>query len=221
MDESSASSDTLPGAVPAEPIRLQMPISAQTAASLKIGDTVVLDGEIVVSAGLPTYRRLAEYLDAGTPLPLDLRDGALFHIGSFNRERADGGFEVSYLNPTTSTRFNALMPSLIERLNLHAVGGKGGLDAACTAAMARAGCVYLSFPGGGCALYLEALRGVREVAWPDLISHYRLVRLAVEGLGPATVAIDAHGRSLYDEIAARAIERRDAPLQDARASPSR
>ena len=99
------------------------------------------------------------------------------------------------------------MPKLIEGLPLHAVGGKGGLDTACAQAMARAGCVYLSFPGGASACYTDALREVVEVAWPDLISHYRLVRLRVEGLGPATVAIDAHGNSLYDTIAAQARER--------------
>ncbi|MGE0312872.1 MAG: fumarate hydratase C-terminal domain-containing protein [Lautropia sp.] len=208
MAASNDSSEHAAGAPATEPIRLRMPISAQTAESLRLGDTVVLDGEIVVSAGLPTYQRIKDFIDAGTPLPLDLADGALFHIGSFNRELPDGSFEILYLNPTTSTRFNALMPALIEGLNLHAVGGKGGLDARCAEAMARAGCVYLSFPGGGCASYLEALRGVREVAWPDLISHYRLVRLRVEGLGPATVAIDAQGRSLYDEIVRHAHETR-------------
>jgi fumarate hydratase subunit beta len=38
-----------------------------------------------------------------------------------------------------------------------------------------------------------------------MLVHYRLVRLAVEGLGPVTVGIDAHGRSLYaeEQLAAR------------------
>ena len=45
---------------------------------------------------------------------------------------------------------------------------------------------------------------VLEVGWNDMLMHYRLVRLAVEGLGPCTVGIDAHGRSLYAEIAAKA-----------------
>ena len=38
---------------------------------------------------------------------------------------------------------------------------------------------------------------MREVAWNDLVAHYRLVRLAVEGLGPVTVGIDAEGNSLF------------------------
>jgi fumarate hydratase subunit beta len=46
-----------------------------------------------------------------------------------------------------------------------------------------------------------------EVGWRDMLVHYRVVRLAVEGLGPVTVGIDAHGRSLYAEEQASARER--------------
>ena len=177
-----------------------MPISAAQARALKVGDTVLIDGDIVVSAGLPTYQRIADYVREGRELPIDLAEGVLFHLGSYSRETPQGDLEVLYINPTTSTRFNPLMPGIIRGLGLHAVGGKGGLDAACAQAMKEAGCVYLSFPGGGSSLLSEALRGVRQVAWPEFITHYRLVKLRVQGLGPATVGIDAHGNSVYDEL---------------------
>lgn len=177
-------------------------MDAQQARALRVGDTVLVDGEIVISAGLPTYQRIAEYVRDGRELPINLNNGVLLHLGSYSRETTDGGIEVLYINPTTSTRFNPLMPGIIRGLGLHAVGGKGGLDAECAKAMQEAGCVYLSFPGGGSALLSKALREVRHVAWPELITHYRLVKLRVEGLGPATVAIDAHGNSLYDNLKA-------------------
>lgn len=181
-------------------IRLSMPISAEQARALRVGDTVLIDGDIVVSAGLPTYQRIADHVREGRQLPIDLNQGVLLHLGSYSRETPRGDLEVLYINPTTSTRFNPLMPGIIRGLGLHAVGGKGGLDAACAQAMQDAGCVYLSFPGGGSALLSEALRGVLQVAWPELITHYRLVKLRVEGLGPATVGIDAHGNSVYDTL---------------------
>lgn len=184
-----------------------MPIDAAQARTLRVGDTVTIDGDIVVSAGLPTYQRIADHVREGRPLPIDLAEGALFHLGSYSQEAAEGGLEILYINPTTSTRFNPLMPGIIRGLGLHAVGGKGGLDAACAQAMKEAGCVYLSFPGGGSALLSEALREVRQVAWPELIPHYRLVKLRVEGLGPATVGIDAHGNSLYDDLQTSSRER--------------
>ena len=181
-------------------VRLSMPISAEQARALKVGDTVLIDGEIAVSAGLPTYQRIAEHVSERRALPMDLAQGALFHLGSYSRETPQGELEVLYINPTTSTRFNPLMPGIIRGLGLHAVGGKGGLDAACAQAMQETGCVYLSFPGGGSALLSQALRGVLQVEWPELITHYRLVKLRVEGLGPATVGIDAHGNSVYDDL---------------------
>lgn len=188
--------------------RLRFPLTEADARNLRAGDQVILDGEIVVTAGLPTHQRLMGCLEAGEPLPLKLQGGCLFHIGSYSQEQ-EGRFEVLYINPTTSTRFNPYMPRLIEGLGLHAVGGKGGLDAASTLAMARTGCVYLSFLGGGATLLTQAVQEVLEVGWADMLTHYRLVRLRVEGLGPATVAIDAHGRSLYGEQASSALARRE------------
>lgn len=183
--------------------RMRFPLSADDARTLRAGDQVIIDGEIVVTAGLPTHARLIACLDGREPMPMDLRGQALFHLGSYSRE-TDGRFEVLYINPTTSTRFNPHMPRLIEGLELHAVGGKGGLDSACVAAMQATGCVYLSFLGGGCTLLSQAVREVLEVGWSDMLTHYRLVRLKVEGLGPVTVAIDAHGHSLYADAAQQA-----------------
>jgi len=185
---------------------MRFPLSAADARGLRAGDQVVIDGEVVMSAGLPTIQRLVRCLDGAEPLPMALHDGSLFHLGSYSRETKDGGFEMLYLNPTTSTRFNAHMPRLIRELGLHAVGGKGGLDQSCVEAMQQTGCVYLSFLGGGATLHSQAIRRVVEVGWTDMVVHYRLVRLAVEGLGPVTVGIDAHGRSLYaeEQSAARA-----------------
>jgi fumarate hydratase subunit beta len=184
---------------------LRLPLSEADVRALRAGDAVLLDGEITITAGLPTHARIAEYLDAGRELPADLRGGTLFHLGSYSRDGADGaGFEVLYMNPTTSTRFNPIMPRFIRELGLRAVGGKGGLDAECARAMQEVGCVYLSFLGGGAPLHSDAIEAVVAVHWPDLISHYRLVTLRVRGLGPLTVGIDAHGNSLYDQLQADA-----------------
>ena len=183
--------------------RMQFPLSAEDARTLRAGDQVIIDGEIIVTAGLPTHQRLTRCLEGAEPLPMAMQDQTLFHIGSYSQESAER-FEVLYINPTTSTRFNPYMPRLIEGLALHAVGGKGGLDAASAAAMQRTGCVYLSFLGGGCTLLSQAVREVLDVGWREMLTHYRVVRLRVEGLGPATVAIDAHGHSLYADAAQQA-----------------
>lgn len=184
--------------------RLRMPMTPDEARTLRAGEMVLLDGEIVITAGLPTHQRLLAAAEEGREPPMRIAGGALLHLGSYSRDTAEGGLEVLYMNPTTSTRFNAIMPRLIRHYGLTAVGGKGGLDEACVAAMAEVGCVYLSFLGGGAPLHSSAIRAVREVACPDLVAHYRLVRLAVDGLGPVTVGIDAQGGSLFRDLRAGA-----------------
>ena len=187
--------------------RIRLPLSREDALSLRAGDMVLLDGEIVITAGLPTHHRLVEVTQGKREAPQDLHEAGLFHLGSYSRELPDGRFEVLYMNPTTSTRFNPLMPGLIRHFGLRAVGGKGGLDAGCVEAMRETGCVYLSFVGGGAPLLSDAIREVVSVHWNDLVSHYRLVTLRVEGLGPVTVGIDAHGTSLYGDLGAAAAAR--------------
>jgi fumarate hydratase subunit beta len=178
---------------------LKLPLSEADVRALEVGDLVVLDGEIVITAGLPTHERIRGCIDRGQALPIDLRGAAFFHLGSYSRD-GEAGFEVLYMNPTTSTRFNPYMADFIRHFGLRAVGGKGGLDAACAAAMQEIGCVYLSFLGGGAALHSDAIVAVEAVGWPDLVAHYRLVKLKVRSLGPLTVAIDAHGNSAFDQL---------------------
>ncbi len=192
--------------------RLNFPLSHSDALGLRAGDQVVMDGEIIVTAGLPTHQRLLRCLDGEETPPMDLHGASVFHLGSFSREVA-GRLELLYLNPTTSTRFNPYMPRLLQGFGWHAVGGKGGLDATCAQALQQVGGVYLSFLGGGCTLLSQAVTAVLEVGWSDMLMHYRLVRLRVQGLGPTTVAIDAHGRSLYDEEHARAQQQREHILE--------
>jgi fumarate hydratase subunit beta len=187
---------------------LRLPLHREDVEALEVGDMVLVSGEVTMTIGLPTHKRMVEHLDRGEPLPVDLKDGAFFHLSCFNRERADGqGHEALYLNPTTSTRYNPYMPRLVEGCGLRLVGGKGGLDPASVEALRRQGCVYLSFLGGGCTLLSQAIRRVVAVHWTDYIAQFRLLTLEVAELGPATVAIDAHGHSVYEQLRAQAAER--------------
>ncbi len=188
---------------------LRLPLDAAAVRELQVGDMVMLSGDITISIGLPTHKRMVEELQAGRALPLDLHGGAFFHLSSYLRDAVDdsGSTQALYMNPSTSTRYNAYMSALIRSLGLRLVGGKGGLDLASVAAMQEAGCAYLSFLGGGCTLLSEAIQSVVSSHWNEYISQFRLVTLRVENLGPATVAIDAHGNSVYESLRQRAQSR--------------
>lgn len=191
--------------------KLMAPFTEIEIRALKVGDVVELHGEVVLTAGLPTHQRLVDCLNEGLEPPINLRDQAFLHLGGYS-EGEGSDFNMLYINPTTSTRFNPHMPTLIEGFGMRVLGGKGGLDEHCVAAMQRHGCVYLSFLGGGCTLLSRSIRKIVEVGWSDMVTHYRLTRLSVEGLGPAVVAIDANGNSLYAANAENAKENVDRVL---------
>jgi fumarate hydratase subunit beta len=193
--------------------QIQLPLTEEAVRALRVDDHVLLTGEIVITAGLPTHDRILEHVEAGKPLPIDLTNAAFFHLGSYSQEE-NGVFDVLYMNPTTSTRFNHYMPTFIRSLQLRAVGGKGGLDHESTTAMQEVGCVYLSFLGGGCPLLSEAIKEIVSVSWDDLIAHYRLVKLRVEDLGPLVVAIDAHGNNTFVSLKEGARDRLPAIMEE-------
>lgn len=197
--------------------RLRVPLSPEDARSLALGDIVQLDGEVVVTIGLPTHKRMLEHIRTDKPLPFDLTGGSLYHLSICSRED-NGRIESLYVNPTTSTRFNAFMPDLVRQFGLTSLSGKGGLDMTCVHAMQEAGCVYFSMVGGSSALLSQGVADVIETAWDDLIMQFRLTRVRLDGFGPVTVAIDAHGNSMYEQLTQAARDRLPGILETMRAT---
>ncbi len=179
--------------------RLSLPLTNDQARQLRLGDQVMLDGEITATAGLPTHERLFEALEAGAELPFDLRASAFFHMGSSCRLE-DGRWLLNYVNPTTSTRFDGVMPDIIRKLGLTATGGKGGMGPGCVAALRDVGCVYFSMPGGTSPLLTNGVVERIETGWDDLIEQFRLSRFRLRNFGPVTIAIDSHGNSMYQKL---------------------
>ena len=83
---------------------------------------------------------------------------------------------------------------------MRAVIGKGGMSKPTVEAMEECGCVYLAFTGGAAVIGAQGIKGVAAVNWLDLGMPEAVWHLEAEGFGPLIVAIDAHGRSLYDDV---------------------
>ncbi len=178
---------------------LSVPFNPVDLEKLNIGDLVYLTGEIIVTVGLPTHKRIKEYIESGDPLPMDFHNGMLCQVGCYVQEK-NGVLTSRYINPSTSTRFEPYLPKIIETTEIKAVGGKGGVGPKTIEAMKKYKCVYLSFVGGASALTSEAVKEVIDIQWDDFIMQFRLIRLRVEKLGPLNVGVDSKGNCLYTNL---------------------
>ena len=186
-------------------MRLSLPLSEAEVRSLRLGDTVFLDG-IIHTGRDEMHLRALENRGEGTDLPVDLAGTALFHCGPIVRRRGEG-WELIAAGPTTSARMDSLEPGFIGSFRPGAIIGKGGMSLPTVEAMTKHGCVYLAMPGGTAALAARRVRRVIGVEWLDLGIPEALWTLEVEDFGPLTVAIDAHGNSLYRQVEAEVRER--------------
>jgi len=191
--------------------RLTLPLSPEVARGLKVGQRVLLDGEVTVTVGFSTHQRMAAAVRDGIPLPVPIK-ASFFHMGTCCYEK-DGRFLPHYANPTTSTRFDGLLPGIVRGLGLTAIGGKGGVGPAVVEALQEVGGVYFAMPGGAAPMLSAGVVERLETGWDDLIEQFRLSRFVLNGFGPLTVGVDAHGNSLYQNLSDQAQDRLPAILE--------
>jgi fumarate hydratase class I len=164
--------------------------------SLTAGDRVALTGILYTGRD-----RLHKHLAEGGACPVTLRDGGLFHCGPVVLRDPDGGWRINAAGPTTSMREEPYMAKVIAAHGLRVVMGKGGMGDATREACRIHGCVYLQAVGGAAAVIARQIKAVRNVWFLDEFGPTEAMwQLEAEGI-EAVVGIDAHGRSLYDEVA--------------------
>lgn len=185
-------------------IKLVYPFDEKAVRALKAGDAVEITGRIYTGRD-----KFHKYFADGGELPVDFRNGALYHCGPVC-VRKDGGWTVVSAGPTTSVRENPYEPEFIAKSGVRLIIGKGGMDASTQAAMKTYGCVYIQAIGGAGALYAASVRKVAGVSLLDefgaaeAVWHFDVVNFR------GVVAMDAHGRSLFADVeasSAKALEK--------------
>jgi fumarate hydratase class I len=162
--------------------------------SLKAGDTVSLNG--VVWTGRDRFHK---YFVDGGKLPVDFRDGALYHCGPVVVFR-DGKWHAVACGPTTSVRENPYEPEFIASSGVRVIIGKGGMDENTLEACRKYGAVYLQAVGGAAAITASCVKsiqnvyfleefGAAEACWEFEMKDFKCV-----------VAMDSHGVSLFEKI---------------------
>ena len=177
---------------------VRTPLTEDVVRSLQVGDDITLSGK-VLTARDEAHLRALELYEEGKALPFSLDGAVLYHCGPI-MARSEDGWKLVAAGPTTSSRMNSLEPAFIRAFGVRAIIGKGGMSKPTVEAMKECGCVYLAFTGGAAVVAARGIKDVEAVDWLDLGMPEAVWHLEAEDFGPLIVAIDAHGRSLYDDI---------------------
>lgn len=181
---------------------LETPLSLESVRRLKVGDTVYLDG-IVFGIRDATLIRI---FDQGREPPTDITGATLLHTAPNVRKDGDR-YEPISIGTTTSMRMDRFTGPLLKQYSIRAILGKGGLSQASVELMQEYGACYLAVVGGAASLQTTQIEEIERVYWEDLMPEC-LWQIRYKGLGPLTVAIDAHGNNQYGDVISEVEERR-------------
>lgn len=102
---------------------LTTPVSAEDLKDIHIGDVVYLNGDLTTCRDV-AHRRLVE---EGRPLPVDVKDAAIFHAGPIIRPLENDKFEMVSVGPTTSMRMEKFEYEFVQKSGVRVIVGKGGM----------------------------------------------------------------------------------------------
>lgn len=189
--------DGIPAALTAKPGRVVDldNLDAAEVAQWQVGETLRLRGRLLTARDA-AHKRLVAMLDAGEPLPVPLRNRAIYYVGPVD---AVGDEAVGPAGPTTATRMDKFVPQLLEQTGLLVMIGKAERGPVAIEAIRRHGAAYLIAVGGAAYLISRAIRKARVLAFAEL-GMEAIYEFEVEDM-PATVAVDATGRSIHRIVA--------------------
>jgi fumarate hydratase class I len=173
-------------------IILEAPLSEETVRALKVGDVVLIKGDMYTGRDA-----VHAHLMKNAP-PVDLHGAVLYHCGPVMLQE-NGKWHVKAAGPTTSIREEPYQADVIRRYGVRAVMGKGGMGAKTLAALKECGAVYLNGIGGAAQYYARTVRSVEDVHLLDFGVPEAMWHIRVHNF-PAIVTMDAHGNSLHADI---------------------
>jgi fumarate hydratase class I len=172
-------------------------LDRQTVASWQAGQTLLLSGR-VLTARDAAHKRLVDLVERGERLPIDLEGRAIYYVGPVDPV---GDEAVGPAGPTTATRMDKFVDTILSRCGVLAMIGKAERSGQTISDIRRHGAAYLAAVGGAAYLLSKSIRAARVVAFDDLgmeaIHEFELRDF------PVTVAVDSRGRTVYRFVEAR------------------
>ena len=160
-------------------------------ATWQAGETLLLNGRMLTGRDA-AHKRMADLIARGEPLPVDLRDRAIYYVGPVDAVRDE---VVGPAGPTTATRMDGFTDTILAATGLLVMIGKAERGPAAIEAIRRHGAASLIAVGGAAYLVSKAVRSARVLAFADL-GMEAIHEFVVRDM-PVTVAVDARGESVH------------------------
>lgn len=189
---------------------LTIPIRDEDIRSLKVGDSVGLNG-VMLTGRDAVHRWMIDTFIKKRCLPQGndeavyaairpiLDGGVIYHCGPVVSGLDTGDYKFVAAGPTTSIREEPYQGDILRHFNIKGVIGKGGMGKKTLAACQEVPAVYLHAIGGAATLIARAVKkvlgvyklefGVPEAIWVVEVKDF-----------PVVVTMDAHGKSLHAEV---------------------
>jgi len=189
---------------------LSIPLKPETIRSLETGDTVALSGIIATGRDAVHSWMVETFIDNSRAPSGDDRDvyeaikpilneSVIYHCGPVVSGLDSGNYRFVAAGPTTSIREEPYQGKVIHHFNLRGVIGKGGMGARTLTACQDAPAAYFHAIGGAATLIAKSVEEVIEVYKLDFGVPEAIWVLRVKNF-PVVVSMDAHGRSIHDEV---------------------
>lgn len=194
---------------------LTIPIADEEIRTLRAGDTVYLDGLVVLGRDaahkfmVETFIKSKEIPNGEAVLYAELcrllDGGVIYHCGPVVKKDEDGRWQFVAAGPTTSIREEIYQPDVIRHFNLKGVIGKGGMGPRTLEACAQQPAVYFHAIGGAATLIAQSVKEVVDVYKLEFGVPEAMWVVRVEAF-PVVVTMDSHGESIHDRVEAASQE---------------
>jgi fumarate hydratase subunit beta len=191
--------------------RLRIPIPDAEIRALHVGDTVFLNGIIVLGRDAAHKFMIENFIRNPVPpeeealyeeLKQRLNGGVIYHCGPVVSKGEDGKWTFVAAGPTTSIREEVYQPEVIAHFNLKGVIGKGGMGPNTLKACAQQPAVYFHAIGGAASLIAQSVKEVVTVHKMEFGVPEAMWVIRVEDF-PVVVTMDSHGQSIHDQVEAQ------------------
>ena len=167
-------------------------LTREEVSTWRAGETLLLSGRMLTGRDA-AHKRLVSMIERGEPLPVDLKERAIYYVGPVAAVRDE---VVGPAGPTTSTRMDGFTETVLSATGLLLMIGKAERGPAAVAAIKRHGAAYLIAVGGAAYLVSRAVKSARVLAFADL-GMEAIHEFVVEDM-PVTVAVDSSGASIHE-----------------------